>query len=168
LKRGVNILSFDKIETADILDNNITNLKLAQTVGLTIKGNPTNIAGNVQDITASTDNTVLKRNGTSLIFGKILEADLNDSIITNQKIANVNSGTIKGRVSASSGPLEDLLPAQVKTLLSLENVNNTSDLNKPISTATQAALDTKIGGAIPTGRIIYGTGTGVTDSSNLV
>ena len=30
-----------------------------------------------------------------------------------------------------------------KTNLGLENVDNTSDLNKPISTATQAALDLK-------------------------
>ena len=32
----------------------------------------------------------------------------------------------------------------LKTHLSLGNVNNTSDANKPISTATQTALDTKL------------------------
>jgi len=34
--------------------------------------------------------------------------------------------------------------ATLKTHLSLGNVDNTSDVNKPISTATQTALDTKI------------------------
>lgn len=34
-------------------------------------------------------------------------------------------------------------PAQVKTTLALDNVDNTSDANKPISTATQTALDGK-------------------------
>lgn len=34
-------------------------------------------------------------------------------------------------------------PAQVKQNLSLDNVDNTADLDKPISTATQTALDTK-------------------------
>ena len=34
-------------------------------------------------------------------------------------------------------------PAQVKTNLGLNNVDNTSDLNKPVSTAQQAALDLK-------------------------
>lgn len=32
---------------------------------------------------------------------------------------------------------------QAKVELSLDNVDNTSDLNKPISTATQTALDAK-------------------------
>jgi len=35
--------------------------------------------------------------------------------------------------------------AQVKTDLGISNVDNTSDVNKPISTATQTALDTKLG-----------------------
>lgn len=34
-------------------------------------------------------------------------------------------------------------PSEVKVNLSLDNVNNTTDLNKPISTATQTALDLK-------------------------
>jgi hypothetical protein len=34
-------------------------------------------------------------------------------------------------------------PAQVKTALSLNNVDNTTDAGKPVSTATQAALDAK-------------------------
>lgn len=35
-------------------------------------------------------------------------------------------------------------PAQVKQNLGLDNVDNTSDLNKPISTATQAAIDAEV------------------------
>ncbi len=37
-----------------------------------------------------------------------------------------------------------------KTLLALENVDNTADLDKPISTATQTALDAKVSAASPT------------------
>ena len=37
-----------------------------------------------------------------------------------------------------------------KQLTGLTNVDNTSDLNKPISTATQAALDLKANSASPT------------------
>lgn len=46
--------------------------------------------------------------------------------------------------------------AQVKTTLALNNVNNTSDTAKPISTATQTALDAKadlVGGLVPTSQI---------------
>lgn len=38
---------------------------------------------------------------------------------------------------------------ELKTDLSLENVNNTSDANKPVSTATQTALDLKTNAANP-------------------
>lgn len=47
-------------------------------------------------------------------------------------------------------------PAQVKTALALNNVNNTSDAAKPISTATQTALDAKadlVGGLVPTSQL---------------
>lgn len=43
-----------------------------------------------------------------------------------------------------------------KSAVSLGNVNNTSDLNKPISTATQTALDAKadlVGGVVPTAQL---------------
>lgn len=54
--------------------------------------------------------------------------------------------------------------AQVKTTLSLNNVDNTSDANKPVSTATQTALDLKAPLASPsfTGTVTLPTGlTGV-------
>lgn len=42
-----------------------------------------------------------------------------------------------------SGHWANRTVSQVKTTLSLNNVDNTSDANKPVSTATQAALDLK-------------------------
>lgn len=47
-----------------------------------------------------------------------------------------------GGVDGEGGGITN--PTAFKTELGLENVDNTSDLNKPISTATQAALDGKI------------------------
>lgn len=44
----------------------------------------------------------------------------------------------------SAGTLTYRTVAQLKSDLSLNNVDNTSDLNKPISTATQTALDAKL------------------------
>jgi hypothetical protein len=63
--------------------------------------------------------------------------------VTNAKLANMATSTLKGRVTAGTGDPEDLTVGQVRTLLSLNNVDNTSDANKPVSTAQQAALDTK-------------------------
>lgn len=49
----------------------------------------------------------------------------------------------------------------LKTVLSLENVDDTSDANKPVSTAQQAALDLKADVASPT---FTGTVSGITSS----
>lgn len=52
--------------------------------------------------------------------------------------------------------------SQTKTDLGLENVNNTSDVNKPISTATQTALDLKADKSIT-----VSAGTGLTGGGDL-
>ena len=68
---------------------------------------------------------------------------IDNSVVTNTKMANVASFTIKGRMTAGSGVVEDLTASQAKTVLGLGNVDNTSDLAKPVSTATQTALNAK-------------------------
>lgn len=50
---------------------------------------------------------------------------------------------------ASASAWASRTPAQVKTTLSLDNVTNTSDANKPVSTAQQTALDLKANAASP-------------------
>lgn len=74
-----------------------------------------------------------------------------DNSWTLAKLANVTTARLLGRVTAGSGVPEELTAAQAKTLLALVkgdvglgNADNTSDATKPISTATQSALDTKI------------------------
>lgn len=63
-----------------------------------------------------------------------------DGSITNAKLANIATATFKGRSTTGTGSPEDLTVSQVKTLLSINNIDNTSDVNKPVSTA-QAAAD---------------------------
>lgn len=46
-------------------------------------------------------------------------------------------------VDTSETETKKITPTALKTALSLNNVNNTSDANKPISSATQTALDAK-------------------------
>ena len=55
----------------------------------------------------------------------------------------------------------EAIAAVTVTSLSLQNVNNTSDINKPVSTATQTALDLKANLAGPT---FTGTVSGITKS----
>lgn len=67
-----------------------------------------------------------------------------DDSITNAKLANVSTLTIKGRLTGGTGDPEDLNATQAKQVLLLQNVDNTSDANKPVSTAQQTALDLKV------------------------
>lgn len=64
-------------------------------------------------------------------------------------------GNVKfsGTLSANGSSLTDMTPDQI----GLGNVNNTSDANKPVSTATQTALDLKINKITTTPTIVIGS-----------
>lgn len=68
---------------------------------------------------------------------------IQNGVVSNAKLATVPTATLKGKNTAGTGAPLDLTVAQVKTMLALENVDNTTDANKPISSATQSALDAK-------------------------
>lgn len=76
--------------------------------------------------------------------------DINNDAIDNTKLANMVTKTYKGRTTAATGDPEDVAVATLKADLilvkadvGLGNVDNTSDAAKPVSTATQTALDAK-------------------------
>jgi hypothetical protein len=85
----------------------------------------------------------------------------------NGDLGNISAGnnTILSRVG--SGDVAFNSVSDTKQMLALNNVDNTSDLNKPISTATQSALDLKIGGAVSIGQVAFGTASGVGGDSGL-
>jgi hypothetical protein len=58
------------------------------------------------------------------------------------RTAKVSNKVAESAVTSVAGRVGDILLTQAD-VAGLENVNNTSDLNKPISTATQAAIDLK-------------------------
>lgn len=66
-----------------------------------------------------------------------------DATITNAKLPNMATKTYKGRTSAGTGVPEDVGVSTLRSDLSINNLDNTSDANKPVSTATQTALDLK-------------------------
>ena len=90
---------------------------------------------------------------------------IDHNVVTNAKAAHMATATIKGRATAGTGDQEDLTAAQTKTLLSLENVTNTSDANKPVSTAQQTALNLKANLASPAFSGTLTTGGGLTTVS---
>jgi hypothetical protein len=76
---------------------------------------------------------------------------IDNDVVSNAKLANMAEATFKMRAAAAgTGDPIDGTAAQAKTALALVkgdvglgNVDNTSDANKPVSTATQTALDAK-------------------------
>jgi hypothetical protein len=81
------------ITTIKISDNNVTDAKIRQSAGLSVIGRSANSTGNVADITASSDNQVLRRSGTSIGFGTVATGGLADSLITEVKLVSNSVGT---------------------------------------------------------------------------
>jgi hypothetical protein len=110
--------------------------------------------GNYGDVTVSGTGTVITINNASVALANL---------------ENMATGSVLARTTAGAGVPEVVSFAALKAAMSfvkadvgLANVDNTSDANKPISTATQTALDGKAG----TGHTH--TASGITDFAEAV
>lgn len=73
--------------------------------------------------------------------GELANGSVSNSAIVDGTIALSKLTT---SVQTSLGKADTALQSATKTTVGLGNVDNTSDVNKPISTATQTALDAKL------------------------
>jgi len=106
----------------------VGDLTIAATKKITLTDQPT----------ASTDAA-----NKSYVDAAVAGATIADGSITNAKIVSIAASKLTGVVAIANGGTGASTIAAAKTNLLLDNVDNTSDINKPISTLTQAALDTK-------------------------
>ena len=97
--------------------NAVTDAKLRDSAALSVIGRAANSSGDPADIAAATDGHVLRRSGTTLGFGTVATAGITDDAVTNAKLANMATGTIKGRTTALTGDPEDLTATQATALL---------------------------------------------------
>jgi len=171
-----------------ISDGSITNAKLANEAQSTIKGRAAGAGtGAPQDLTAAQVKTILTYLGTEVgntpagsIAATTVQAAINEldsekqplngdlTALSNLSAAN---NTLIQRIT---GVLTTQTPAQVKTSMAfvkadvgLGNVDNTSDVNKPVSTAQAAANNLRVlkSGDSMTGPLSMGANK-VTDLAN--
>ena len=146
LSKIANLSDLSNIQTAkaNLLLNNVDNtsdlnkpISTATQTALDTKLNKSSNLSDLQSITIAKTNLSLNNVDNT--------SDLNKPISTaTQTALNNLSLSVNDKLSKSAN-LSDLENIQTaKTNLNLNNVDNTSDLNKPISTATQSALDTKL------------------------
>lgn len=146
-----------------------------------IATNAANIATNISDINAldvrvtTNESNIANKANTADV---VLKADYSPShsLLVQQNstgspsVVTVGNNTLIGRKSSGGSQIEDLNATEVKAILLLNNVDNTSDLNKPISTATQTALDLKATEAdltIAEGNISSNAANIATNTSNI-
>jgi hypothetical protein len=88
--------------------------------------------------------------------GAVTEAKIANGAVTTNKLANntvdltkvqqIATLTVLGNDTGGTANVKAMTVSETKTLLALNNVDNTTDLNKPISSNTQTALDAKVTG----------------------
>jgi hypothetical protein len=91
---------------------------------------------------------------SKLAAGSVSTTTLADASVTDAKVVTVSASKITGNISGNAANVTGVVAiinggtgstttAGARANLGLGNVDNTSDVNKPISTATQTALDLK-------------------------
>ena len=152
-----NLRVYNKVKAALIAGSNVsfTYNDTNQTITIAASGNVLSVNGQTGAVVLGTDN--INEGATNLYFTatRVRDAVLTGlSTATNAIISatdsvlaafgklqaqiTANLSTLSGHISNTSNP-----HSVTKTQVGLSNVDNTSDANKPISTATQTALNAK-------------------------
>jgi len=101
----------------------------------------------------------------STVAGTV-STSIGNNVVTNAKLASVATATFKGRVTAGTGNVEDLSVSQVKSALSLDQVDNTSDATKNSATATLTNKTINGGSNTITGIPLTTAVTGILPAAN--
>jgi Collagen triple helix repeat (20 copies) len=117
LRRASSTLGWALLTTSNLAANSITDAVLRDSLGTSVIGRSATTTGDPADVQATADGHVLRRAGTTLGFGTIGTASLASNSVTNGTLADMATGTLKGRVTAATGDPEDLTGAQATTLL---------------------------------------------------
>lgn len=109
------------VTTGKIADNAVASSKFRTSISTSVVGNPTGGTANVSDIQASSDSTVLRRNGSTLEFAKIANVNVADNAgITSTKLGPLS---ITAHTGANNDPVSASYANQLITVNSASAFN---------------------------------------------
>lgn len=115
-----NLAVLDNVDTGHILSDAVDNSKLANMAALTVKVNNLGISGDPIDMaTAPGSDQVLREEGGNLSWGTVATGGIGDNVVTNNKLDQMPTKTMKGNNTASTANAADLTVAQIIALLGL-------------------------------------------------
>jgi hypothetical protein len=126
------LAALSQVETAQIADDAVTNVKLANMAAATFKGRAAGAGtGDPTDLTAAQAKTALAISaadvsglGALATLSQVGSAQIADDAVTNVKLANMAAATFKGRAAgAGTGDPTDLTAAQAKTALAISSAD---------------------------------------------
>jgi hypothetical protein len=101
---------------ATVAANAVDNTKLADMGANTLKANATAASADPADLAVGT-NSVVGRVAGNIVAAQLVDAQVAAATLTNAKLADVASATLKGRTTAGTGAPEDLTGTQATALL---------------------------------------------------
>lgn len=113
------------IGTTEIAADAVGDSDLRNSAALSVIGRSANSVGDPADITAGTDNHVLRRSGTSLGFGTVATGGIADDAVTYAKLQNVVANNVLlGNDNGANQNAQELSVAEVYTMLGITGVAN--------------------------------------------
>lgn len=95
--------------TLTIDTNKVLNTMIRQSAGVSVIGRSANTTGNVADITAGSDDTILRRTASALDFGQLTIGMFPANLVTFAKFQTIATDSLLGRDTTGTGNVENIL-----------------------------------------------------------